>query len=332
MPRINIKKGEKWVPKTGQEIILDQIKAGKAIPILSNSVSNELILGNHQQLIRDYAEYAQYPLSDHHNLARITQYLSVMQGKGATGSLVVKKDYLDYVKSALYRLVEGKGTAGDLLAEVAEQFDALDFSELAGRLGYPEFAEPPDDPWLILASLDLPVYLTTSYHRFLEVALGRAGKQPRTAVCRWNRQSETLPDILAGDYQPSKEQPLVYHLYGLDAHPKSLVLTEDDHLEFLVAVAQDRDRIPPRVRQALTESSLLLLGYDLQDWDFRTLFWSLLKQRSIKQQSISVLYLQLKPGEAEKQYLQKYLGEAECEVFWGDIRQYAQELYQAVFV
>ena len=42
MPRI--KMGETRVAKTWQQIIVDQIKAGRAIPVLSNSISNDLIL------------------------------------------------------------------------------------------------------------------------------------------------------------------------------------------------------------------------------------------------------------------------------------------------
>jgi SIR2-like protein len=296
MPLINI--GEKRVKKTRPQIIVDQIKARKAIPILSNSISNDLILGDHRQLILDFAKHVEYPLTDKENLAHITQFMSVMEAeaKGAMVSVVVKQAYLDFVKSGLWYLAEEGGVAKNLLEEVKAQFDSLDFSELAKRLGYPRFADAPEDPLLILAGLDLPIYLTTGYHQMLETALQRAGKQPQTGICRWNKQLEKdLPDIFAGGYEPSAEKPLVYHLHGLDQYPGSLVLTEDDHLEFLVAISQELgrpvDRIPARVREALTRSSLLLLGYDLQSWEFRTLFWGLLKPREIRQQGISVLHL-----------------------------------------
>lgn len=166
----------------------------------------------------------------------------------------------------------------------------------------------------------------------MEMALRRAGKQPRTGICRWNKQLH--PDIFAGGYEPSAQEPLVYHLHGLDQHSDSLVLTEDDHLEFLVAITQEMSRsadpIPSMVRRALTQSSLLLLGYDLQSWEFRTLFWSLLKPREIRQQGVSILHLQIEPSEAEQRYLQTYLSKAEFEVFWGSIHQYTRDLYQAL--
>jgi SIR2-like protein len=126
------------------------------------------------------------------------------------------------------------------------------------------------------------------------------------------------------------------YLHGLDHYPESLVLTEDDHLEFLVAISQELgrpvDRIPARVREALTRSSLLLLGYDLQSWEFRTLFWGLLKPREIRQQGVSVLHLQLELGEKEQQqYLRTYLSKADLEVFMGSIHEYTSELFRTLF-
>lgn len=336
MPRI--KTGETRVAKTWQQIIVDQIKASKAIPVFSNSISNDLILGDHRQLILDFAEYANYPLADKDNLAHLTQFMSIMEAeaKGAMISVVVKQDYLNFIKSWLYHLAETNGVAKDLLTEVDAGFDNMDFSELAKRLGYPRFADAPEDPLLILAGLDLPIYLTTGYHQMMETALHRAGKRPRAGICRWNKQLEKdIPDIFAGGYEPSAEEPLVYHLHGLDHYPGSLVLTEDDHLEFLVAISQEigrpADRIPARVREALTKSSLLLLGYDLKSWEFRTLFWGLLKPREIRQQGISVLHLQLEPTEAEQRYLQTYLSKADLEVFSSSINEYTRELFRALF-
>jgi hypothetical protein len=188
------------------------------------------------------------------------------------------------------------------------------------------------DPLLTLAEFPLPIYLTTGYHDFIETALKRAGKAPRTEICRWHKGLESIPSVFEGDYLPSKDEPLVYHLHGSDTYPDSLVLTENDYLEFLVAIAQEMGRgtdpIPKRVRQAMADSSLILLGYGLQNWDFRVLFWGLIKPRPLQHASVAI---QLVPGEEEKRYLQEYLRrEAKFEVYWGDIGEYLQELRAAL--
>jgi hypothetical protein len=328
MPRIKI--GQSKIARTWQQTIVERIRVGKVVPLVSNTVSNNLVLRGHNELVTAYATYTSYPLPDKDNLTRMTQFISVTE-EGVTDPRVVKEDYINFIKNMLYDIAETDGASGDLLAELEEEFDDITFSEFSERLGYPQFDQGRADPLLVLAECPLPIYLTTSYHNFIEMALRRAGKKPRTDLCRWHKGLEGIPSVLEENYQPSPKEPLVYHLHGLDSYPGSLVLTEDDYMEFLVAISQNvgrgTDPIPRRVRQALADSSLLLLGYELQNWDFRVLFWGLIKPRPLQQTSVSV---QLVPNEIEKNYLKKYLGEFEFQVYWGDIYQYTQELRQAL--
>ena len=325
MPRI--RRGERHAARTWQQVIVDRVRAGKVLPIISNSVGNDRVLGGHRKLIEDFADYLGYPFQDRSNLPRVTQYAGVME-EVPSGATVIRGRYLDFVKSRLCDLAEGEGEDRGVLAEIEEEFDDLTFSELAGRLGYPRFGSPFDDPWLALASLDLPLYLTTSYHTFMEAALVKAGKQPKTDYCRWHDGLRGDREVFDSDYVPSRECPLVYHLYGLDSHPESLVLIEDHYLKFLVAIPQETGRVPPpRITQALTDSSIILLGYDLAGWDFRAMFWGLIKPHHTQlQQGVSVL--QVRPTEEEKKYLKKYLHEVAFEVFWGDAVDYTRRILE----
>jgi hypothetical protein len=70
----------------------------------------------------------------------------------------------------------------------------------------------------------------------------------------------------------------------------------------------------------------MLLGYDLRDYDFRSLLWGLIKPRPVRQQSVCVL--QIEPGEQEKRYLNRYLDEVDFKVSWGSFDDYARQLYQ----
>ena len=327
MPRIRT--GVKKASRTWQQTIIERIRAGKVVPLIGNVVNNDLILGGHQQLVDAYATYVSFPLKNGmRNLPKMAQFVSVTDEE-ATDSRVIKEDYINFIKNRLFDIAETEAVSADLLAEVEEEFDDVGFSEFSERLGYPRFDQPEIDPLLVLAEMPLPIYLTTSYHNFIEVALRHVGKKPRTEICRWHKGMEGIPSTLDENYQPSAEEPLVYHLHGFDTYPGSMVLTEDDYMEFLVAISQNvgrgADPIPRRIRQAMADSSLVLLGYDLSSWDFRVLFWGLIKPRPLQQTSVSV---QIVPTEVEKSYLQKYLDEFEFKVYWGSIQEYARELRQ----
>ena len=327
MPRIKLDAQQAVRSSDWRQVVLDQLRSGKALPIISNNFHDDLMLRGHKQLVQDYANHYNIPENSGYDLPAAVQYNTVMR-EVAGAADIIRREYLDFVKSRLMDRAEDEnidGSLTDLLEDLESQFDEHDFSTLAANLGYPRFDVPDKDPLLILAGFDLPIYLTTSYHSFLEQALRKAGKQPHTMICSWHSRIPGDNDPLATDYRPSVQEPLVCHLHGLDNCPESLVLSEDDHLSFLVNVSRDRHLIPNRLRQALNDSSLLLLGYDLVAWDFRTLFYSLIKKRSYRLQSVCVL--QLHPSAEEQAYLNRYMDEVDFKVFWGDTTAYLQQLF-----
>jgi hypothetical protein len=325
MPRIRT--GQQKNTRTWQQTIVERIRTGKVVPVVSNIVGDDLLLGSHDGLVEAYVKYTEYPFPEKHDLSRIAQFLGVID-ENLGDIRAVKEDYINFIKNRMFDLAEQDGVSRAVLDELEAQFDEINFMNFSARLGYPKFNQQMD-PLLVLAEFPLPVYLTTSYHNFLEVALERVGKRPRTEICYWHKGLERIPSVLDTDYQPSVEEPLVYHLHGADTHPGSMVLTEDDYMEFLVAVSQnvgrEADPVPRRIRQAMADSSLVLLGYNLRNWDFRVLFWGLIKPRPLQQTSVSI---QIEPDEFEKEYLQKYLSEYEFKVYWGTMSQYLQEIRQ----
>jgi hypothetical protein len=249
-----------------------------------------------------------------------------------TDVLALREDYVEFVKSRMMDIAEGDHVAADTLKEVDAEFDSLTFGQVSERLGYPHYGDELRHPLLLLANLDLPIYITTGYHEFVEAALRHAGKAPVSDFARWHRSIEEHRSAFAGNYEPTRQTPLVYHLHGIDAVPDSLVLTEDDYLTFLVAASQNfgktTDPVHWRVRQALSDSSLFLLGYELQSWDFRALFWGAVAQRT--RSLTSVVGIQVEPSEIEKQYLQKYLDAHHFQVAWGNVGSTVQQLCEAV--
>ncbi len=223
------------------------------------------------------------------------------------------------------------------LDTLEDELSDLSLSQVAARLDYPCYPSELEDPLRILAELPLPVYLTTNFASFMEDALKAAGKQPRVEVCCWREDVEAdAPSVFKEDaeYKPSVEEPLVYHIHGLDAYPCSLVLTEDDYLDYLFNVAQDPETIPKRVAVALADSSLMLLGYHLQDWDFKVIFRGLIASRRSSRRLMS-LSIQLTPDPRgvenladAQEYLERYFEGANFEIYWGDVQSFMKELWK----
>ena len=333
MPRR--KSNDSTTPKAStsswQDIITQRVREGKVVPVLSNTVGNDLVLGGHDALSEKYAtERVSYP-SDDADVPQMALYKCLTE-KAMIDTTELKKDYIDFVKNRLFDIAEVEEINKEVLKEVEEQFDDVNFTEFCQLLGYPTLESQQMLPLMVLAELPLPIYITTGYHGFLEAALRRAGKKPRMEVCRWHEGLSNIPSVFAdGAYEPTKEEPLVFHLHGMDTYPESLVLTVDDHLQFLVAVSQEQgrntDAIPKRIREAMAESSLIVLGYSMQSWEFRSLFWALIKRRPRQPAGVAI---QLMPDKAEKRFLQSYWRTSEIRTYWGDIHKYAQELRQAL--
>lgn len=324
--------------------IINRVRAGNALPILSNAAMLDLVLFGHDTFARYYAERVGYPFALPAGIAEIANF---DRHTNQESDINCKTHYLDCVKNHIYRAARTQGSDKDLLEEAANQVDLLGVSAFARLLGYPRFDQGPADPLLVLADLPFKTYLTTSPFTFLEEALRRAGKDPYIKVCRW-RGPVDAPEkelwLIDDSYKPSQQQPLVYHLCGLDAHPEtqkpwpeSLALTEDDYLELLVNLAQDRgkdrsDRLPALVRGALFDD-VVLLGYSLDSWAFRALYYGLVRPTGQEKDSRGdrrgLCCVQLSPDERKKQekYLKGYLDrDAHFELFWGDLREYTQTL------
>jgi hypothetical protein len=310
-----------------QSTIVDRLRRGNAVPILSSTIANDFALGGHDTLVQAYADYNRYPLPER-SLAQVMQFKAITDPK-IRDALTLREDYLLFIKSRLFELAEKAGAKREALDGVDQAFDSLTLGQMCEQLSYPQVVVG-NHPFALLANLKLPIYITTGCHSFIEDALRRAGRDPKSDYCRWNQKLVNLATVFDGKYDPSKEQPLVYHLYGWDAIPESMVVTEDDHFRFLMACAQDAgkstDPVHDRVRRELSLSSLLLLGYRLRSDEFRSLFWGLIATRSDRKASVVSIHLQ--PSQVEKEYLEKYLQkDHNFEVSWGETSIYLQQLY-----
>jgi len=260
--------------------------------------------------------------------------------------LRAKDEYLDFLKKSLLELARRKNQqAGADQQASAEFLDALEKEvengdlatfEVAKRLNLFNFEQEPDDPLRILAGLPIPVYLTTSYHDFMEAALVASGRKPRSEICYWREDLEfDIPSVLDddSDYSPSEEEPLVFHLLGREVLPASMVLSEDDFFDFLVRVSQDSELLPPRINQALADSVLLLLGFRPEGWDFRVLLRGIIKTKPVGRRPKSIS-IQLPPSVEDdkkrlpnlRSYLEEFFKGNKFDIYWGDVASFAKEL------
>ena len=329
--------------KGWKETLVGRINTGKVVPIVGNMLCNDMIFGSHQGLLDGWAETLEYPLPGRRLLPRMTQYEHIRLKADGADNRAIKELFLQYIDAALEQVADAQ-----LVAKLREDvnYSRLKFSQKAERVQRPAFTEDSENALLLLAGLPLPIYLTTSYHDAIEMALRKVGKTPQSELCYWERDLRTIPSVFDDDaYTPDDKHPLVFHLHGRDSYPNSLVLTEDDHFDFLVAIAESRavavtnstgaeqrdaakDAIPVRVRQALADSALLLLGYGLHDWDFRTLLRGVIKPSTTNNSPKSIA-LQLDVEERQHNYVNDYLRyEAEFQVEWKSATAFMQEIYQ----
>jgi hypothetical protein len=334
----------------------ERMRAGRVVPVVSDEAVVDLVLGGWQELVQGYAGYVEYPFPDRFNLVKVAKYNQLFAFPDRTNLVKVakyhqlfandtpdhhgmndqtlKSDYLNWVKNHIYFTAQAQGADGDLLAEAEAQVDDKTASEFAHLLGLPTFDREPSATLLAWADLPVRIVLTTSPYTFIEDALRRAGKHPCTELCRWCNELDTIEPAIDGTYRPSVQEPLVYHLHGLDAYPDSLVLTEDDHLEFLVNICQGQDnnsadRVHALVRQAIF-NDLILFGYHLDTWSFRGLYAGLIKPNG-KKEDRGVVALQVECNDTERRYLEDYgRREARFDVAWGNLQEYTQSLRQRV--
>jgi hypothetical protein len=273
--------------------LLRRVQQGKVTPFLGAGVNGDVLpLGS--AIARTWAKENAYPFADDTDLARVAQFLAIS-----------RPDPMDPKDELLNRW-----------------FRAPALSACPKLL-------------TILASLPLPIYITTNYDGLMTKALSLCGKEPLREFCHWNNYLRQQHNTSIWDQQPgfrpSTSQPIVFHLHGTDTVNESLVLTEDDYIDFLVNISRDGELIPRYVQASMTGSSLLFIGYRLADVTFRVIFRGLVGSMEPGLRKISVA-VQLEPeGSAEarrqeQEYLAKYFGNISVRLYWGTAEAFADEL------
>ena len=188
--------------------------------------------------------------------------------------------------------------------------------------------ENPSESHSILAALPFNAYVTANYNNFVAAALRANGREPVEALSRDKSSREQSVGW-------QSDRPLVYHLFGRIDDLDSMVLTEDDYFEFLIEFGRDRANMSNGLQSKLTSSSILFLGFNLNDWDFRVIFRSLTKLEGwANAETRTHFAVQVDPdddfisdADRARDYLAKYFKKApSVSIYWGSSEDFLREL------
>ena len=235
------------------ETLLQSVHEGWCTPILGPEVSVGVLRARAEIARRFAVRQEAYPLDCDDDLVQVAQYLSVVMKN--------QMQWRDPIAEQLKRALQNQGPTA------------------------------PDNPHAILAQLPIEVYATTNLDTNMVKALNGARKRVRDEICPWTdalaRLARKTP-LRNSEFELSPAEPVVFYLFGNVDTPLSMVLSEDDHLDFLARIAgspaepqvqtsdgEDRSVLPNKFLAKLNTDYLLFLGYRVNDFDFRILLRSL---------------------------------------------------------
>jgi hypothetical protein len=309
--------------------LLTPVSKGKVVPILGPRLLDSAYGDSHQTAMR-LARANHYPLARHEwdDLSRVTEYVSIKESRFNVTQAYQKQLLDDLIKQHKSWLppeeippANKRPKLGKILALVGDHL-----------------REDKDDPHRILSELSASVYVTINFDTLLERALRAQGREPQHVITRWRCEQEARGE--APIVEPTGKTPLVYHMLGAfgTKNDESLVLTADDHIDFLIQTVAGK-LLPTEVERALCDNSLLFLGFRLTDWNFRVLFRLLMSLEGREQlKQYCHVAVQLDPDLhsmidvfGAKEYLTKYFGKnASIDIFWGSSEEFLCALRDAM--
>jgi hypothetical protein len=300
------------------KMLLANIARQDCTPFLGPGVRAGL-LPSTDELAEQMADAFDYPFPDKTDLPRVAQFI------GTTDNKLLREHLLSLLVSKFRKRMglpaNKNGGAPQTLCEVIE---AADWAKASIPLFESEIHRQ-------LADLGLPLYLTTNVDNFMALALKEKVGQARREVIPWRD-----PSIKKRNLKPpaSPEDPAVVHLFGTDDDLLSMVVTEDDHLDYLARISRDHQYfLPVSVNARLASTTLLFLGYRLEDLDLKVIMRGLLTHLDLQKWNMLHVAVQLEAsqGDARKEkevtdYFQRYFADARIDIYWGNSLQFMSDL------
>lgn len=140
-------------------------------------------------------------------------------------------------------------------------------------------AKLSSEVYLKLAALPFTFVVNTSYTNFFATCLRKLDKVPETAYYNFRGKKIDLVESVNTDELGTKLTPFIYNLFGSVSDPSSLVLSENDLVQFVINIISRNPGLPANVKSELAnqEKSFLFLGFGFlgRNWYFRILLQAL---------------------------------------------------------
>ncbi len=312
-------------------VLLENIADGECTPLLGPRVAAGLLPGP-CDLARTLARQHAYPLADGDRLPRVAQYVASID------DVRLRKSVVSHLTAGFKRRLGQRPTRQDRRAGPGRGTQG-ELSRTASAAGWAELSRQLDETEVHhqLADLDLPLYLTTNFDNLMTLALEAKGRRVRRETVGWHQPPGRTAADPYHDYDPpaTVEEPVVLHLYGTDEDLFSMVVTEDDYLDYLARISRDHEHLlPTSVGEALARNTLLFLGYRLDDMDLKVILRGLLPALDQARWRRFHVAVQLDESACDpasqvevRSYFQKYFGSSQIDVYWGDTGQFMTDLH-----
>lgn len=368
------------------------IENKKVLPIIGPRIFQKII-PSRDEIALKLADKFHYPMAynERAKMTQVARYVSSNFGYPVLNNQydialaeLISKDHPDKVERALETIgvdhfcdlkfdnTPGSCNIDDFIENVANQlFDECQYTDSGSLKGPREAAV-----FHQLAKLDSAQYLTTSACQILELAIKKWTQKSVEAKSHpWRismlqgdlsnddvtfddqKQESEQGNFKRLDKELTKEEVEVYHLFGENTPWYTRVLPEDDFFKFLRSLdrksTRNRDEFAELKQKFLTHD-LLLLGFGLNDWEFRILMQLInsvrensglyyasesdnkIKEKSDKRRFRTKIAVQLTPDDdmimdpyRAKEYLGKFLDQRNITVFWGSEEDFLDKLDNA---
>jgi hypothetical protein len=311
-------------------LFVEAMRDNMCTPIIGPRLSTEFFPDRHT-IARGIAARLQVPITpwSSNDLARVSQYLAVAHDARYPRSVLVR--YLTE------RLIEDGGLTEAGIREAeggvpGQMTQGPKLNRLISQIGRHRRGQDREDPYAILAGMPFPIYFTTSFTTLLEDALADVGRPANVVDFPWDGARVSSRN----NPEPQASNPTVVRLFGGFDDPDSMVLTEDDYFKYLTTWTTVKSKALAGLQSKMTNHNLLIMGFGLDDWDFRVLFRSIFTMGGAlpRLSGLAHIAVQVTPesdfieAEAVQGYLEQYYSNtaAHFAVRWGTPSELLTEL------